>query len=67
MHRHVRHRACGLTLEPEVQEALMRDRRALDAERLANITGQELQRLLFLQTAMPAQDERAGLLREVRL
>ncbi len=45
----------------------MRDKEALDTGRLACITGSQLQELLSLTKPMPAQDTRAGLLREVVL
>lgn len=48
-----------------VQEALLRDQHTLDADRLAYITGSQLQELLSLPSPMPEQDKRASLLREV--
>ena len=50
-----------------VQEALLRDQHTLDADRLAYITGSQLQELLSLPSPMPEQDKRASLLREVWL
>lgn len=43
----------------------MKDRHALDAQRLTEMTGNQLQGLLSLPQAMPLQDQRAALLREV--
>ncbi|BDA49250.1 Queuosine salvage protein [Coccomyxa sp. Obi] len=48
-----------------LKEALIRDKQALDPHKLANINGNQLQKLLSLTTPMPAQDRRAELLREV--
>ena len=48
-----------------VQEAVVQDRQALDAARLAQMTGSRLQALLSLAAPMPLQEQRAALLNEV--
>ena len=50
---------------PAGQDALGREPGALDAGELARMTGPRLQALLSLPAPLPAQEERAALLREV--
>ncbi len=47
------------------QNALTSDPSSLSAERLAAVQGEDIQRLLGWQRAVPLQEERARLLREV--
>lgn len=48
-----------------LQAAVLRDPHAIDAERLARVTGEELQELVGWERPLPLQGERARLLREV--
>lgn len=67
---HIPRADTGETLEsmcmPAEQDALGREPGALDAGELARMTGPRLQALLSLPAPLPAQEERAALLREVR-